>query len=98
MAIAESGHSQAILDQLSTLETQRSQLIAEAKELKDPIQPLPKLTTEQLTALSENILHQLNHAKPEQIRIILRGIIHQIRAQKKMVPSSAPSHTTTHPK
>jgi site-specific DNA recombinase len=83
LAIADGGHSGALLDTLTQLENERALLIAETKELKEEIQPLPELSFAEIEQQSQNIIHQLETATPEQIRIILRGYLYQVRAQKK---------------
>jgi len=82
-AIANAGHSDALLNALKALEKQRAELLVEDKQLKIPMQSLPQLTANQLTAFAQNLATQLETKTPEHIRTILRGFIHKVHAQKK---------------
>lgn len=82
-AIAAAGHSQAMLDELGRLETQRAQLIQEAEQLKVPVQPLLEVSFHQMAVLSDSLIDKLTNGTPEEVRATLRGFIQQVRAQKK---------------
>lgn len=81
-AIAESGHSRALLDKLDDLEAQRAGIKEQLKELDIPAQPIPNYEPAQLERLSVNLLQLLNSAPTETVRTILRGFIHKITIDK----------------
>ncbi|MBT3189605.1 MAG: recombinase family protein [Anaerolineae bacterium] len=81
-AIAETGHSQAMLDQLRKLEDERTLLIVESKEINAPIEPLENLKRKDFQRMSEHITKNIEKAPPGKARALLRGFIHKIRAQK----------------
>jgi DNA invertase Pin-like site-specific DNA recombinase len=83
MAIAEKGHSQALLAKLQELEMQRGQVVAEMNELNLTRYAFsPPLSAPQLAALSQKVINTLDSGQPEQIRGILHGFIQEIRAQR----------------
>jgi hypothetical protein len=81
-AIADAGHSDALLDALKRSEAQRAQIRAELEGLNIPIQRVPNLTPEQIETASKSLIHALKNSPPEQLRQLLRGIIHGVVAEK----------------
>lgn len=82
-AIAETGHTRALLEKLEKLESEHEALLIEARTLDTETPPYEPLSKDDLATLSEKIIAQLETANPEQIRAILRGFIKKIRVQKK---------------
>ena len=83
-AIAEHGHSSAILEKLTELESRRAQTLSEITELAStPLDPLPSVTEQEITALSQNLIHTLLSSPPETVRKILGSFIYKIRAKKE---------------
>ena len=64
-AIAETGHSSALLDTLTQLEAERAELLKEAQELKEPIRTLPDLSKEEIEAQSAYLLEQIQTRHPQ---------------------------------
>ncbi|HKI53530.1 MAG TPA: hypothetical protein VJ987_05350 [Anaerolineales bacterium] len=82
MAIAEAGHSDALLDALKLKESRRAQVRTELDQISTPIQRVPNLTPEQIETASKKLIHALNNSPPEQLRQLLRGIIHEVVAER----------------
>lgn len=82
-AIAERGHSEALLNKLTELEAERAEINTQITELnKVQLQPAPPLSTEQIIALSKTLNEKLTLALPDEIRTVLLGFIHKITVQK----------------
>lgn len=82
-AIADKGHSEALLDRLTELESQRAQINTEIRELEAlHIVKSPPLTRDQIVALSKTMQEKLTLSLPEQIRTILLDFVHEIRVRK----------------
>lgn len=87
-AIAESGHSTALLSVLSQLEIQIQDLqlqIAEIKKLEE--QPLENFTDAELAAQARYLAQELANKDPEVRKRVLRGFVHEVmvdRADKTM--------------
>jgi site-specific DNA recombinase len=82
-AIADAGHSDALLDALKLKEIQRTRIRTELDELNIPIERVPHLTPEQIGRASKSLIHALNHSPPEQLRQLLRGIIHEVVVERE---------------
>jgi transcriptional regulator with XRE-family HTH domain len=82
-AIASAGHSQALLDALHLKETQRAQVSSELKELEIPIEPVPKLSQPQIESASKRLVERLKSKSLEERREVLRGIIHDVVADRE---------------
>lgn len=98
-AIADTGHSQALLEKLSNLETQRAQINTELKDLSIPLattlkplpakppraQPgtLPQYSREHFAAVSHGFLNLLKHGTQEQVKTFIQGYVHKITAERK---------------
>jgi len=81
-AIADAGHSDALLDALKQKELQRAQIRVELDELGIPIQAVPQRTQLEIDAASKAIIEALINAPVEQQRPLLRGIIHEVIAER----------------
>lgn len=82
-AIADKGHSEALLNRLTQLESQRAQINTEIRELEAlHIVKSPPLTRDQIVALSKTMQEKLTLSLPEQIRTILLDFVHEIRVHK----------------
>lgn len=82
-AIADKGHSQALLESLTALESKRAELQAEHDQLQIPFEPVPALTEEQIKVLAENMVYQLTeHATHEERRQVLRTFIHKVIVER----------------
>jgi len=81
-AIADAGHSDALLDALKQKEIQRAQIKVELDELGIPIQAVPHRTQPEIDAASKAIIEALINAPVEQQRPLLRGIIHEVVAER----------------
>lgn len=81
-AIAAAGHSEALLDELHRKESERAQINKELDELNIPIETIPNLTRTQLESASKRLVERLQEATLETRREILRGIIHEVVAQR----------------
>ena len=81
-AIADAGHSDALLESLKQKEGQRAQIRAELDELGIPIQAVPHRTQPEIDAASKAIIEALIHAPVEQQRPLLRGIVHEVIAER----------------
>jgi DNA invertase Pin-like site-specific DNA recombinase len=82
-AIAESGHSAAMLDALSGLELRRTELQVEHDRLQIPIQQIPQLTDEQIEEKARRLVERLSAAPMEERRLILRGLVQRISAERE---------------
>lgn len=82
-AIAEKGHSPALLERLTALEAQRATVLTEFTELQNQVVVSPPaLTEEEIKATSEFIRDAITNAPPEEVRLHLQGLIHEIRVKK----------------
>ena len=81
-AIADSGHSDALLESLKQKESMRAQVKMELEELDIPIQTIPHLSTPEIEAVSLALVEHLNHSPIEKRRQLLRGIVHDIIAER----------------
>ena len=81
-AIADTGHSPALLDALKAKEGLRAQVKAELDELDIPIQPVPNLSQPQIETVSKILLEHLNNSPIETRRQILRSIVHSVVAER----------------
>ncbi len=81
-AIAESGHSQALLASLSTLKSRRAELQVEYDRLQIPYVPVPALSDDQIKKQSENLIEKISAAPLEQRRQIIRSLVHKIVAER----------------
>jgi site-specific DNA recombinase len=82
-AIAEKGHSQALLDRLTELEAQRAQLIGEIHQLETRrFEALPVLNGEQIAVQSERLGSILASGPNEPARQLLQAFIHRIDIKK----------------
>jgi len=82
-AVAERGHSQALLDKLTAVETQHAQLSNHIHELENiRFVPVPPLTREEIIAMAEIIAHTLFNAPADQVHQALLTFIHQIIVKK----------------
>lgn len=83
-AIAEKGHSQALLDRLTELETMRAQAAVESGELETRrFEPVPSLSPGQIESISKNLQEILSNGPLEKIRQILRALIYKIIIKKE---------------
>jgi DNA invertase Pin-like site-specific DNA recombinase len=76
-AIAESGHSRTLLETLSTLELQETDLLTQIARLQDALPP-QLITHPELLRRARVILHLLEQDDFETKRLILRGLIEKI--------------------
>ena len=81
-AIADAGHSAALLNSLKEKESLRAQIKAELDELLVPIQTIPHLSALQIETASKVWIDILSNAPIEKRRQILRGIVHEVRAER----------------
>ena len=82
-AIAEGGHSRAILDRLSALEIQEADLRLRANQLKkDEEKQLPNLSDEYLTEYARQLALKLHSKDVEVRRNVLRGLVSEIKANR----------------
>lgn len=82
-AIAQKGHSQALLDSLTALEARRAELQVEYDRLQLPVQAIPDLTDDQIRAFSARLVERLESAPLEQRRAILRALILKISVERE---------------
>ena len=82
-AIAEHGHTQALLDRLAELEAKRAQANMEYTGLESQrFQPASILTPAQIAALSGQLSSILENAQVELVKPILRAFIYKIVVKK----------------
>ena len=78
-AIAESGHSRAMLDKLAALEAEETGFLAQLAGLeRQAASPVPNLTGEQIIDMISNLNNTLETADLETAQRILRGFISKI--------------------
>ena len=81
-AIAATGHSEALLNELKKKEIDRAQINTELKELEIPIEMVPDLTRPELESASNDLIGHLKSDSLEERRAALRGIIHEVVAER----------------
>ena len=82
-AIAEHGHTQALLDRLAEFEAKRAQMNTEYTGLESQrFQPTPILAPEQIAALSGQLTSILENAQVELVKPILQAFIYKIVVKK----------------
>lgn len=81
-AIADAGHSDALLESLKQKEGQRAQIRTELDQLGIPIQAVPPRTQLEIESVSKAIIEALIHSPIEQQRQIVRGIVHEVVAER----------------
>ncbi len=81
-AIAETGHSEAMLKDLRTLEAEMIVIKKDLERLDIPIQPIPRLTQPQIETASKRLIQRLTSGSLEERRQALRGIVESIRAER----------------
>jgi DNA invertase Pin-like site-specific DNA recombinase len=78
-AIAESGHSRAMLDKLAALEDEETSFLAQLAGLeRQAASPVPNLTSEQIIDMISNLSNTLETADLETAQRILRGFVNKI--------------------
>ncbi len=82
-AIAERGHTQALLDKLTELEARRATVTAEHTQLTNTrIIAAPALAEDQVIALAKSIVEELTSGPSEEVRQLLSSFIFKIRVKK----------------
>ena len=81
-AIADRGHSRAMLDKLTALEGRRAELQVEYDRLQIPLELIPPLTDDEIRDRAVHVTERLSAAPMEQRRQILRGLIQKIVAER----------------
>jgi hypothetical protein len=82
-AIAESGHSEALLQKLSTLESQRAQINAELNNLQPSAFRLPPSPMPEFAAVSQGFLNLIRKGTPEQVKTFVQSYVHKVTAERK---------------
>lgn len=95
-AIADHGHSPALLERLTELEKTRATLTAQADDLNRITQPAAdvELTPLQINITSEHLLRILNSGDPQQIALLMRAFVSRIDVLK--TPENQLSGTITY--
>lgn len=78
LAIAEHGHSQALLQRLNNLEAEKSNFKSRISELKEGLEPLGALPDPEI--VGSTLKKALENASREEKQTILRGLIQRIDA------------------
>lgn len=82
-AIAESGHSKAMLQKLHALELEETETNADLQTVKrDAPKPAPALTAPQIAALSKGFAALLRSRDPAVLRQVFQTIIHRITVDR----------------
>ncbi|HFC09031.1 MAG TPA: hypothetical protein ENJ54_04120 [Chloroflexi bacterium] len=82
-AIAQAGPLPSLLTELKELETEKAVIEAQLQELQRP-QPEPReLTPEEITQISERLIHYIQTADKETQRRLLRGLIAKITVTRE---------------
>lgn len=81
-AIADAGHSQALLDLLHEKEVERTLIKKQLERLEIPIEPVPELTQTQIESASKRLVDRLKSKSLEERREVLRGIVHEVVAER----------------
>jgi hypothetical protein len=82
-AIAESGHSKALLDRLAETEVEENELLTRIAELEaSALRPLPAPDLEQLKEIAANLPDIIKGADIETLRTILRGFVDHVDIQR----------------
>jgi site-specific DNA recombinase len=78
-AIAESGHSKAMLTKLRALESEETELHSRLLQIKTQIPaPVRPLTHEEITAMAKNLHQRLSSTDPAIVRSALLATIHSV--------------------
>jgi len=81
-AIADAGHSEALLSALKQKESSKAENKKDLDELNVPIQPMTRLTQPQIETASKDLKERLNSRFLETRRAVLRGIVHEMTAER----------------
>ncbi len=81
-AIAAIGHSTALLEKLTELETEKALTQNELQRLKTQLISSPWLTLAQITDLGNSLAAAINKATPEQLKQIYLGLIETITVER----------------
>ena len=81
-AIANAGHSDALLKTLKTKEADLADINADFKQLDVPIEHIPRLTQLQIDTASKKLIDRLTHSPIEEKRQILRGLLKEVRTER----------------
>jgi DNA invertase Pin-like site-specific DNA recombinase len=81
-AVAEAGHSAALLARLAELERQQTDLQLELVHLQKPPPPLRRFTLKELEHLCQNLHRLLDALPPEDLRRILHTLIQRITVER----------------
>jgi ParB-like chromosome segregation protein Spo0J len=81
-AIADAGHSDALLKSLKEKEADLAEIRKDLERLDVPIQSVPRLTEGQIRAGSDKLIERLKKSSPEERRQLLRGILAEVRAER----------------
>jgi hypothetical protein len=82
-AIAESGHSRALLDKLAVLEVEEAEIMARLVQIdRQKLVQAPSMSIQELGELSKNLMSQLYDADPASARQVLRGLIERISVER----------------
>jgi len=82
-AIAEAGHSRALLGKLKALELEEADLLAQISDLeRQAASPLEPLSEAQIQESAERLSSLLASEDPDTIRTVLRGITHKIVVER----------------
>jgi site-specific DNA recombinase len=81
-AIGAAGHSEALLEELRRKELDRTDIKNRLKPLEIPIEPVPDLTQPQIENASKRLIDKLKSRSLEERREVLRGIIHEVVAER----------------
>lgn len=82
-AIAERGHSEALLTRLTQMETELHNIKLEIKECETvQIDPVPALTEAQIIQLSKSLQDTITFGSPFEVRAKLMEFIHEIKVYK----------------
>jgi DNA invertase Pin-like site-specific DNA recombinase len=82
-AIAETGHTRALLNRLTDLENSETELLTQLAQLdQQKINPLPPPTMDQTTKMVDRIIENLKTSDPETQRATLKNIIHRVSVER----------------
>ncbi len=78
-AIADKGHTRALLDRLKLLEAEEEQLIVKLNELQaSPIKRIPELKLDQFLAIREELKSEFMNSDSDEKRSLLRAYIERV--------------------